>query len=77
MQGHSGIVDGSVIASADVARVEIQAKDGRVIPCKLWPPAAGFRFGQFEFEEPLVGEFVAYDDSGKVLDRERYALWPP
>ncbi len=77
MQGHSGIVDGSVIASADVARVEIQAKDGRVIPCKLWPPAAGFRFGQFEFEEPLVGEFVAYDDTGKVLDRERYALWPP
>jgi hypothetical protein len=77
MQGHSGIVDGSVIASADVARVEIQAKDGRVIPCRLWPPAAGFRFGQFEFEEPLVGEFVAYDEFGTVLDRERYALWPP
>jgi hypothetical protein len=77
MQGDSGIVDGSVITSADVARVEIQAKDGRIIPCRLWAPAAGLRFGQFEFEEPLVGEFVAYDDSGKVLDRERYALWPP
>lgn len=33
--------------------------------------------GSFEFEEPLVGDFVAYDELGEILDRERYHLWPP
>jgi hypothetical protein len=70
-------VVGSVKATADVAHVEIRADDGRIIECDLSPAVAGVRLGTFAFEPPLVGEFVAYDEAGKVLDREKYDLWPP
>jgi hypothetical protein len=70
-------VVGSVKTTADVARVEIHADDGRIINCDLSPVVAGIRLGTFAFEPPLVGEFVAYDEAGNVLDREKYNLWPP
>jgi hypothetical protein len=69
------------LASLDASRVILRAGDGRQIELTIGP--ALDRYGlpgkptYVEFEPPLVGEFVAFDESGDVLGRERFRNYPP
>jgi hypothetical protein len=70
-----------VVSPSDVARVVLEAQDGREVELTIGPPLDRYgipgRPTYAEFEPPLLGEYVALGPDGEVLGRRREANWPP